>query len=56
MHPQTPQGRRAFESPDWDEPVAQPASRAPERDKTAARALLGSVLVLVVIVALILLL
>ena len=43
MHPQTPLGRRAFES--WDEPVAQPASRA----RTAF-------LVLVVIVALILLL
>ncbi len=55
MHPQTPpQGRRAFES--WDEPDAQPASRAPERDKSAARAMLAAFLVLVVIVALILLL
>jgi len=56
VHPQTPQGRRAFESPDWDDPAAQPASRAPERDKSAARAMLASFLALVVIVALILLL
>ena len=54
VHPQTPQGRRAFES--WDDPVAQPAGRAPEREESAARAMYAAFLVLVVIVALVLLL
>ncbi|MGI8781273.1 MAG: hypothetical protein ACR2L8_14125 [Solirubrobacteraceae bacterium] len=57
MHPHTPQDRRAFESPDWTPPTPESdRSRIENRTRYAGRAMLGSFLLLVAIVALILLL
>jgi hypothetical protein len=60
MPPQTPQDRRAFESPDWapsatDADIDQrPAVR--DRTRDTGRAMLASFIVLLAIIALILLL
>lgn len=57
MDPQTPQGRRAFESPYREDPAAQPPDGG-GRDRTryAGRAMLASVVLLAAIAALIVLL
>jgi hypothetical protein len=57
MQPQSPRGRRAFESPSWEEPTAQtPTTRAENRTGRQAWAIVLMLLLLAVIVALILLL
>jgi hypothetical protein len=57
MHPNQPQGRRAFESPFREDPAPQPpGSRMQDRTRYAGRAMLAAFVLLVAIVALILLL
>lgn len=57
MDPQTPQGRRAFESPHREDPAAQPPDGGGRyRTRHAGRAVLASVVLLAAIVALIVLL
>jgi hypothetical protein len=58
MHPQTPQDRRAFESPDWTAPEPQnDHTRIEDRSRWfQGRAMLATFLLLIAIFALIVLL
>jgi hypothetical protein len=57
MHPNDPQGRRAFESPVREDPAPQaPESRKRDRTRYIGKPLLAAFVLLVVIIALILLL